>query len=387
MKQKNFKLFLIHEALFYFSDCMLVIVLPVFVYKLFDTPSAIFLFSMIWNSIYFLLFIPIFNKAMLWGKPKYFMIFGVILYIAAQIMFGKTTPEHKLLIIPSTLLYALYVSFYWMVRHWFFSVNANSAKIGKQVSYVGIIRLTIGLIAPIIGGWLSFFVSFNATFILGSIAGLLSIIPILFFKAPPHPRGYDWQKVRKILKKPELKAIRPAYFWEGIFMYSFGTCWVLAFTIFIGNIKQYGTIVGITTFIAILLTRFSGHIFDKGNRVKILTRFTILKSIGVLLYSSVFFFPRMAYAWGVELFNRFATNLHQTFVDSYLFGHSSKIHPIHFHLNREVHISIGRIMSSGLLAIIFSFISVKFLWLSIFIGAFTALGWLYLKHGDYLLKR
>jgi len=324
---------------------------------------------------------------MLWGKPKYFMILGVILYITAQIVFGKITPENRILIIPATLLYALYVSFYWMVRHWFFSVNADAEKIGKQVSYIGIIRLIIGFIAPVVGGWLSFFVSFNATFILGSVAGLLSIIPILFFHAPPHPRGYDWQKVKKILKKPELKAIRPAYFWEGVSIYSINTCWILVFTIFIGNIKDYGTLVGVTTLIAVILTRLSGHMFDKGKRVKILTRFTVLKTVGIFMYASVFLYPKMAYAWGVELFNRFATNLHQTFIDSYLFGHSSKIHPVHFLLNREVHISIARVMTSGFLAIIFCFIPVKFLWLSIFLGAFTTLGWLSLRHGEHLLKR
>lgn len=364
---------------------MLVIVLPIFIYKLFGSPSAIFLFSMVWNLIYFILFIPIFNKAMLWGKPKYFMILGVIFYIAAQITFGKTMPENRMLIIPGILFYALYVSFYWMVRHWFFSVNANFEKIGKQISYLGIMRLMIGFVAPIVGGWLSYFVSFNATFILGSIAGLISIIPIFFFHAPPHPRGYDWQKVRKILKKPELKAIRPAYFWEGISMYFIGTCWVLAFTIFIGNIKQFGTLVGVTTLIAIILTRLSGHMFDKGKRVKILTRFTILKAVGIFMYATVFLYPKLIYVWCVELLNRFATNLHQTFIDSYLFGHSSKIHPVHFHLNREVHISIARIISSGFLAIVFFFLPVKFLWLSIFVGAFTTLGWLSLKHGDRLL--
>lgn len=387
MKQKNLKLFFIHEALFYFSDCMLAIVLPIFVYKLFGTPSAIFLFSFVWNILYLCLFPLIFNKAMLSGKPKYFMMCGVIFYILMQVMLSITTTDHLILMIPATLLYTLYVSFYWMVRHWFFSVNTDYEKIGKQVSYIGIIRLIIGLIAPIIGGWLSFFVSFNVTFTLGSIAGLLSIVPILFFNAPPHPRGYDWKKIRQVLKKPELKSIRSAYFFEGISVYAISTCWVLAFTIFLGNIKQFGIIVGITTFVAILLTRLSGHIFDKGNRIKNLTRFTVLKSIGTLIYSSVFFFPTITYAWCVELFNRFATNLHQTFIDSYLYGHSSKIHPIHFHLNREIHTSIGRVISSGLLAIIFVFVSIKYLWLSIFVGAFTTLGWLNLKNGDYLLKR
>jgi hypothetical protein len=386
MKRKNLKLFFIHEALFYFSDSMLAIVLPIFIYKLFGSPSAVFLFYAIWNIIYLSLLVPLFNKAMLSGKPKYMMIIGVLFYIAMQIIFSKTGAENKMLFIPGAICFALYVSSYWMVRHWFFSVNADCEKIGKQISYLGIVRLIIGLIAPIIGGWLSFFVSFNATFILGSAAAAISIIPILFFNAPPHPRGYDWAKVKRILNKPELKSIRPAYFWEGITSYLVNTAWVLAFTIFLGNIKQFGTMIGITTLMAVILTRLSGHMFDKGKRVKILSRFTALKSLGTLLYASIFLFPKLSYVWGIDLFNKFAGNLHQTFVDSYLFGHSSKIHPIHFHLNREIHLSMARAATSGFLAIVFLFISVKFLWLSIFIGSFTTLGWLSLRHGENLLK-
>jgi hypothetical protein len=386
MKHKNLKLFFIHEALFYFSDSMMSIVLPIFIYKLFGQISAVFIFFVVWNIIYLCLLIPVFNKAMTSGKPKYFMIAGVIFYISAQIVFGRITPESRVLIIPATLLYSFYISFYWIIRHWNFSVNADYEKIGKQISYLGIVRLIIGLIAPIIGGWLSFFVSFNATFILGSIAGLLSAIPVLFFNAPPHPRGYDLNKIRTILKKPELRAIRPAHFWEGISNYLIGTCWILAFTIFIGNIKDFGILVGITTFVAIILTRVSGHIFDNGKRIKNLKTFTSLKFIGALIYASVFLYPKMAYAWGAELFNRFATNLHQTFVDSYLFGYSSKIHPIHFHLNREIHLSIARVAISLFLAIAFFFLPEKFLWLAIFAGGFTTFGWLSLRHGDNLLK-
>jgi hypothetical protein len=386
MKRRNLKLFFLHEALFYFSDSMLAIVLPVFIYKLFGTASAVFLFYAIWNAIYLLLIVPLFNKAMMSGKPKYMMIMGVLFYIAMQMIFSKTGAENRMLFIPGTICFGLYVSCYWMVRHWFFSVNADYEKIGKQVSYIWIIRLVIGLIGPIVGGWLSYAVSFNATFILGTAAAIISIIPILLFNAPPHPRGYDWKKVKRILNKPELKSIRPAYFWEGITTYLTNTCWILAFAIFLGNIKQFGTMVGITTLVAVLLTRLSDHMFDKGRRGKILSRFTELKSLGTLFYASIFLFPKLSYAWVADLFNKFAGNLHQTFIDSYLFGHSSKIHPIHFHLNREIHLSGARVISSVILALFFLFLPEEFLWLGIFIGSFTLFGWLYLKRGEHLLR-
>jgi hypothetical protein len=78
MKSKNLRLFYIHELLFQFSDSMLVIVLPVFIYKLFGSISAVFLFTFTWNLIYSILFIPVFNLAMKLKNPKYFMAIGMI---------------------------------------------------------------------------------------------------------------------------------------------------------------------------------------------------------------------------------------------------------------------------------------------------------------------
>ncbi len=385
MKQRNLKLFFIHEAIFQFSDTMLIIVLPIFLYKLFHSVSAVFAFTFIWNVFYAILFIPIFNLAMRSKKPKYFMVIGMIFYVMSLWFFGKTSVENIRMIIPATIFLILYISFYWMVRHWFFSVNADYQKIGKQISWLGIIRIIIGFIAPIIGGLVSFFVSFNATFVLGSIAGLLSLIPILFFHAPPHPHQYNWQKIKTLLQKPEIKAIRPAYFWEGFSNHFINTAWILAFAIFIGNIKDLGILVGVTTLLATLLTRLSGYWFDKRKRADILDRLTFLRSLSAFLYASIGLYPHLIYVWAVQLFSRFTETMHQTFVDSYLFAYSSKIHPIHFHLNREIHLTLARLLSSATLAIAFLFLPATFLWLAIGIGAFMLMGWLTLKRGDHLL--
>lgn len=385
MKSRNLRLFYIHETFFQFSDSMLIIVLPIFLFKLFGSVSMVFLFTLAWNVIYITLFIPIFNLAMRLGKPKYFMMIGIIFYIISLSLFSQITKENIQLIIPANIIFALYISFYWMVRHWFFSVNADHEKIGKQVSSLAIIRTVISFIAPIVGGWISFFVSFNATFILGSIAGLFSLIPILFFHAPPHPRLYNFKKVKRILNKPELKAIRPAHFFEGMSNHFINNSWVLAFAIFIGSILDLGLLVGITTLITAVLIRLAGHWFDKRKRSKLLVRMTWIKTASVLIYPSIFFFPNLIYVWGVELINRFVGNMHQTIADSYLYAYSSKIHPIHFHLNREIYLSIARLITSIILAITFYFLPPEFLWLTIAIGAFMLLGWLNLKKSDHLL--
>jgi hypothetical protein len=385
MKSKNLRLFYIHELLFQFSDSMLVIVLPVFIYKLFGSISAVFLFTFTWNLIYSILFIPVFNLAMKLKNPKYFMAIGMIFYITALWFFGQTTTENIKLIIPATLFFTLYITFYWMIRHWFFSVNTDHRKIGRQVGTLTIIRIAISFIAPIIGGWVSFFVSFNVTFILGAFAGLLSLIPILLFYAPPHPRGYDLKKVIGILKKPELKAIRPAYFWEGMGSVFINSCWILAFAIFIGNILDLGLLVGITTLLTAISIRLVGNWFDQRKRTTILNHVTNLKFITTALYLFLYFYPQMIFVWIIEFMNRFSLTMLYTVADSYLYAYSNKIHPVHFVLNREMHLNISRFIGSGILVIAFYFLPAGFLWVAIGLGAFMILGWMTLKRSDHLL--
>ncbi|MBN2087119.1 hypothetical protein JW758_02110 [Candidatus Peregrinibacteria bacterium] len=385
-KERNIKLFYIHELFFQFNESMLAIVLPIFIYKLFDSISAVFLFTFVWGTFYFIFFIPTFNLAMKLKNPKYFMALGIIFYIIALTLFGKTTQNNINLMYLATLFFAMYITFYWMVRHWFFSVNSDYTKIGKQISTLNIIKILIGFIAPIVGGFLSLFVSFNASFVLGAGAGILSLIPILLFNAPPHPRGYNIKKIIGILKKPELKAISPTYFWEGIGSVFINWTWVLIFAIFIGNILDLGILFGVSTLAIALTTWLSGNWFDKRKRTTILKQVVGFKFLSTLLYTSVFLFPNIIFVWAIEFANRISTTALYTVSDSYLYAYSNKIHPIHFHLNREIWMSMSRISSAGILAIIFYFLPAEYLWISIAIGAFSYLGWLTLKNSDHLLN-
>lgn len=313
------------------------------------------------------------------------MAIGTVFYIISLILFGQVTPDKINLIIPATLAFSLYISFYWMIRHWFLSMNTDYRQIGKQISVLTIIRIIISFIAPIVGGWLSYFVSFNVAFLLGASAGFLSLIPIILFHAPPHPMQYGLKTVISTLKKPELKNIRPAYFWEGFSAFFIKDAWILAFIIFIGTILDLGLLIGFTTLITALMTWTAGVWFDQRKRKSILTYMTNIKALSVFLYSSIFFFPHIFYVYFVELFNRLIYTMHQNVVDSYLYAYSSKIHPVQFNLNREVHLNIGRFVSSGILVIAFYFLPAEFLWVAIGLGAFMTFRWLTLKRSDYLL--
>ncbi len=386
MKKRNLKLFYIHESLFQFSDSMLMLVLPVFIYKTFNSISAVFIFVMLLSLIHGILFIPVFNLAMKWKKPKYFMMMGMIFYIISLALFSITNVNNKIIILPGLLFFALYTGFYWMIRHWFININTNHKIIGKQMSIASLIRTIIAFIAPIAGGIMSFIVSFNATFIMGMVAGTISLIPIALFHAPAHSKQYSFKKVWEIIHKKEVKAISPAYFWEGISSVTISYSWILIFSIFIGNIMDLGFLTGFTTLISGIIIWITGKHFDKKNRISLLNHITKLRTFTVSLFASIYFIPSIIYVWIIALTNKIILLSHYTILDSYLYAYGNKINPINFMLSREINLTISRFISAGILAILFAFLPEEFLWLVIFFGAFSVLGMHYIKKSDHYLN-
>lgn len=386
MKKRNLKLFYLHELLFQFSDTMLILILPIFIYKLFNSVSAVFVMVMIWNLIHGVLFIPVFNLAMKWKKPKYFMMLGIIFYIAALSFFALTTPEDKTMLIPGVLTFSFYISFYWMVRHWFISINSDYKVIGRQMSIIFLIQTLIAFIAPIIGGVVSYFVSFNTTFLLGVAAGSASLFPIALFHAPPLTEKYSYKKIFAMLKKEEIKAVYPGYFWEGVSYTAITNTWVLIFAIFIGSIMDLGILIGFTTLITGITIWLTGMWFDKRSRAKLLTRISRIRTLSIMAYASIFFFPHLTYVWMVEFANRLMLTMQNTVLSSYLYAYGNKVNPVNFMLSREVFLTGSRFISASIMAVAFYFLPESYLWLVIFLGAFAMFGMNYATKNDHYLN-
>ena len=243
----------------------------------------------------------------------------------------------------------------------------------------------MSFIAPLATGILAVFFSFNAAFILGAVMAILSLIPIVFFHAPPHPTHYDFTKVVKILSKPNLKAVRGANFWES-FDYNFaGVAWLLAFTIFIGDILDLSILIAVTTLLAAVASWLVGKWFDGRKRKKALLGTTRFHWATTFLLSTVYFFPHPIYVWLIQFLNELSATASETVTESYLHALSNRVHPVHFHLNREVLISLSGPISAAILAVTFYFLPNDYLWLSIAIGSFFLWGRLSLKRVDHLL--
>ena len=387
MKERNIRLFYIHELLFQFSDSMLEIMLPVFIYKITGQISAAFLFLFLWNVVHQIAFIPVFNLAMQLKKPKFFMILGTLLYVTSLLLLGSITEDSLYLFIPCIFTYGLQVSCYWMIKHWFFAVNTDLEKMGKQMGNINIIRIVITFLAPIIAGFVSHFISFNVTFLLGAIAGTASLIPIVLFHAPPHHEKINFRKIINTMKRPEIKAIAPAFFSEGAAFVTLFTTWMITFTIFVGNALNLGLVIGLSTLLTAIAIRITGHLFDMRKRAMLITRLTKIRFLTLFLYPTVFFNANLIYVWLVETVNRLIFEMHYTTSCSYLYAYSHKINPAEIPLIREFYLNFGRLIFSLILAVIFYFLPGEYLWIVILLAPFTILGMSAYEKSDHLLHQ
>lgn len=387
MKNRNLKLFYFHELLFHFSNSMLTLVLPVFIYRTFGSVSLVFGFIVGWNLIHGILYLPVFNVAMKLRKAKYFMMMGILFYLISLLFFSVVTKNQPIMMVPATVFYSFYISFYWTFRHWFMAVNTDHMRVGKQMSIISLIQTCISFISPIVGGMVSILVSFHATFLVGVIALALSLWPIALFSMEAHPEPYSLEKIKNMLKKKEIKSVSPGYFCEGIVDIAVNNVWLLIFAIFIGNILDLGLLVGFATLITAIAIWLAGKWFDQKERVRLITRVTHMRAVGVMTYASIFFFQNIAYIWLITFINKLTTTIQQLILDSYLYAYGNKLNPVEFMLSREFYLNISRLLTSGILAIIFYVAPPEGLWIVIFLGSLAVLGMLRVRKNDHFLEK
>ena len=116
-----------------------------------------------------------------------------------------------------------------------------------------------------------------------------------------------------------------------------------------------------------------------------MVRTTLAKSLAVMLYPVLYFLHPPLLVWTVESLNRFTGSMVGTTVDSYLYGASSKLHPVEFHLNREVHLALGRTFIGLTMSLILLKAPAEALWICIFLSGLLSLNWIKLRRIDHLL--
>jgi len=182
------------------------IFLPIFLYEYFNfSLQAVLLFYFIEQVARIPFFVP---------GAKFFSRFGLTISMGIG-MLGLATFYGSFFAISHGvnaphLLFPLAVfglilntTLYWSPFHIEFAEFSDKKKIGQQLSFLFIAQRCLGIIAPILSGYLIMTYTFKSTFLIGMLLVLLSIIPLSYLPKTvvAYEFGY-WETLRKLFAKP-----------------------------------------------------------------------------------------------------------------------------------------------------------------------------------------
>ncbi len=223
--------------------------------------STLLLFTFI--SIYLSKFLGLKRVTML--RLPFLLIFLILLYS----MDIFRTPLCIL-----AILDGLQSALHWIPMQILFIRATKNKSMGKQVGNLNFYSRLAGVVSPLIGGLITFFLGFKVLFGIASIIFILSYVPLFWAPDVKPVTSLHYKKIWKLVKSNKsflfLTSVRSSGAMTERFIWPIFIYLALFSTLSVGII---GTVLG---FGMAVVSRMVGHYTDKHNKLKVL-------KIGVLL--------------------------------------------------------------------------------------------------------
>lgn len=192
----------ISTVIFAFSESILLIFVPVYLYKLGYGLTQILLYFGLHYLAYAVLMLVSgkiiarigYEAAIGWSMPLY------ACYLASLALL----PAHAWLFLISSVLLAIFKSMYWPAFHADFVKFSDSGARGEEVGALKVLVGAASVMGPAIGGFILARFGFSVILSISIVLSLLSLIP-LFVSREPRSQEQFW------IKNTVMKFFRPKY--------------------------------------------------------------------------------------------------------------------------------------------------------------------------------
>lgn len=161
---------------------------------------------------------------------------------------------------------------------------------GKNLSYIQITLIVASILAPFVGGVITYFFGFVSFFTAVSILSLISAIP-LWLGADVYIRseGKYFDFIGFVINKMN-RNVQLAEFGKNFSDSILQVLWPIFIILVVENTLNLGSLLSVSALIAIVVSKNIGKELDKGNQKNILTRTTKLASI-IFFFRTLFPIP------------------------------------------------------------------------------------------------
>ncbi len=205
-------------------------------------------------------------------------VFLASLYYLCLFSLGYNLP---IFVVLSVIVLTFYRTFFWMPYHIDFAKFTNKNDRGKSVGLVWATSSFLGVVMPVVSGFLISRFGYNIVFIIAIIMYLTSLIP--FMTLPRTKEKYSWdylETFRNFFKKKNRKLIlanmaNGAENAVGIIIWP-----IFIWKILEGDYLAVGAISSLIVFVTIILQLAVGSYADKISKRKLIHLGSIFYSIG-----------------------------------------------------------------------------------------------------------
>jgi len=303
-------------ALRSFSLSMVTIFIPIYLYKIGFGFSNILLFYVF---LYFFELILEYPAAMFVRRmgPKHSMVASLpFLIIHIWQLFTLSSYHWTPIVLALTISVSL--ALFWEGYHYDFSRSKHTAKATKEVGKLYIILTLAGASAPLIGGAIATFFSFQS--VLFIIMVLLTLGSIVLFRT----KDTNFRKGRLNFKNLSIKNISRDLLsygglgWETL---STMTIWPLFLFIIIGSYFKLGLLASLTIIVTIFTTYWVSLRADKNKRIHYIKTGGFL---GAIIGMAQIFVETITQAFAINLGRSFAQSIFKPTYDSEYYLHADE---------------------------------------------------------------
>ncbi len=339
----------IFSLLFSFAQALILVFEPVFLYQQSFSLSFIALYYALHYSIYVVL-LPLGGKFGARFGLERSLTFSLPFFIAYFLVLAAL-PEQKDLVWLAILLLTAHKIFYWPAFHAMFAKFGDASNRGTELSWMGMLKFGVGILGPLLGGFIAMLWGFPTLFIGTSFLVLLSVIPLLKTKERYHVTEFTYSTPWKLMFSRRCRNMVIAMMGMGENLVDM-VFWPLFMFIVLGSTSQLGIVTSFTVAVMTIVSFYIGEISDRLPRRYVLRLHLPFMIIGYL------FKPLAGGGMQVVLtdtLNRMAfvgVTLPMTYR---LYVQGREVGPLRYTVTFEMSLAIAKAITAFVLAAVFAF--------------------------------
>lgn len=336
---------------------------PIFLYEFFGL-SLQMMFA--WFVVSYLIRIPMF----VWGAQIFSRIglktsmfiatLGYIVFFSGIFLIDFLPGVFPMALLAlSTFGWAVWASLYWCPFHVDFVKFTSKGKRGRQIGMFYAMQILLGVLAPILGGFIISTFSYAIAFIFTIAIVFLSLIPLAMLPETRVKYEFSFFETFKKFFSKRYRLLSVSMFTDGAEGIVGAIAWpIFLFTMFNGKYLDVGIFASVIVVISILLQLFIGKRLDERSPKKLLRWGIDLYSIG---WVAKFFASSIMGVFAASTLHTFGSIIMRTPLDMMIYEKAadSGHYMDEFTVQRELGLTFGRAAMCALLIGITCFFSIS----------------------------